>query len=153
MSLRRWPVPLVALLLVVGGCSPPGDAGQDDAVAELRAELAARSETETALSARVEALESQLDGLRGDRSADERLERTDASLRSLAESIAALDERLEREVRARETVAEDAATAASDLRATLADLQGRLDQAQGETDELRTLYATLRDRVDRMQQG
>ncbi|MFA9428973.1 hypothetical protein [Egicoccus sp. AB-alg2] len=148
-ALRRS---VLALAVVLGAVACSADAAEQDPVlAEIRSELAARSQAETALVERVEELEARLERVTSDRSTAQRLGDVDEQLSSLSDAVTALDERLASEAEARDAVAEEAAGASADLRRSLTDLQGRLDQLQGETDELRTLYGTLRDRVDRQQ--
>lgn len=145
----------LTLLLVLGaaGCQSPDDGVDPAVVEELQAELAARAQAEADLLERVESLETQVDRVTNDRSATQQLRELDSQLSALSETVASMDERFTTEGEARQAVADEAEAAAADLRSTLADLQGRVDQLQGETDELRTLYQTLRERVDRMQQG
>ena len=146
---------VLALALVLGAAACSGDTPEeaDTAVDDLRAELAARAEVESALIERVEELETQLERMASDRTATQRLSDLDGQVDALSETLTSLDERFVAEEQARAAVGEEAAGAAADLRNSLADLRGRMDQLQGETDELRTLYQTLRERVDRMQQG
>jgi len=150
MSTLRSSVVALALVAGAAACSNAPD-GDDPVLAELRTELAARSQAESALADRVEELESRLDRLTSDRSTAERLGGLDEQLATLADAVTDLDERLRTEAQTREAQAEEAAEAAGDLRRSLTDVRGGIDQLQGEADELRTLYETLRDRVDRLQ--
>jgi predicted RNase H-like nuclease (RuvC/YqgF family) len=149
---RSHPRSLLLAAVVAVGLS--ACAQQDDEqVEELRAELVARTEAESALTERLDALEEELAALGADVSTVTRLDELEDHLTRVESSLTVLDDQVADEAAARRSATEDAEAAASDLRSTLASLQEAVDALRGETDELRVLYETLRDRLDRQQRG
>jgi chromosome segregation ATPase len=149
---RSLPRSLLLAAVVAVGLS--ACAQQDDEqVEELRAQLVARTEAESALAERLDALEEELAALGADVTTVTRLDDLEDHLARVESSLTVLDDQVADEAAARRSATEDAEAAASDLRSSLASLQEAVDALRGETDELRVLYETLRDRLDRQQRG
>lgn len=141
-------IPFLLAGLLLAGC---GDDGGEELEA-LRDEVEARKAVETDLQERVDVLEARLDEQEGDdpdvldrlEEITEQLDELDAATDGLEDGVAA-----QRDARAE--LRQELEGAAADLRSGLADAQGEIDALQGEVSELRTLYETLRDRLDEQQ--
>ncbi len=159
-----WPRLLVVALaaLVLGACT--GDDADADDVAQLRSEVTALREERSNTIDRIERLEelaAELDAATDelaeatatddeDGSLDERLRETHDDLERLEGSLAELDQEVDGATGA---LRDELDSVQSSLRDDLDTAQGSIEQLRGEIDELRTLYTTLRDRLDRLQVG
>jgi chromosome segregation ATPase len=140
---------------LVTACS--GDPGvSPEELAAVQRDLDAQQATQRELDDRLAELEARIEqGAGRDELAriDDRLEELAAAVDEVADATVVLDAGLEAERAATQTRLEDAEAASSDLRSGLAAVRDAADALEGELEELTTLYATLRDRLDRLQRG
>jgi chromosome segregation ATPase len=162
MRARMRSVPTVLALLGLAASAPlvvacDGDAGvSPEEFAAVQRDLAAQQTTQQELEDRIAELEARLDqGPGRDELAriDDRLTELTTAIDEVADATVVLDAALEAERAATQTRLEDAEAAGSDLRSGLATVRDTTDALEGELEELTTLYATLRDRLDRLQRG
>lgn len=141
------PLVLLAVPALMAGCSN-GEAAE---------RIAQEQEAREALEARVDELESQLDDALDEDDEElasaRALSSVEDDVASAAERLDTVQERLDEADQDRAALREDYEGATGDLRSTLADAQERLDALEGEASQLRTLYETLRDRLDEQQRG
>jgi chromosome segregation ATPase len=142
---------LVATLVVAAVSCGPSPATDGAELAALREEIAALRADEQVVLGRIEALEAELEGLR-EPAADPERERFEGALDDLDLALADLRAAVAAETAARTELGEDLDGRSRDLRASVTRMQGAVDDLAGQVDELRTLYTTLRDRIDRLQQ-
>lgn len=150
----RLSVVVAALAAAAVAC---GDASARDAeVDALAAQLADQDQAQTQLEERLDALEGTIGRLGTDRTAENTARHVaslDEDVSRIVDAVTVLEATIDAEAGDRRGLSDDLEAAAADLRRSVAALQGSVDEVQGEVEELRTLYTTLRDRLDRLQRG
>jgi len=151
------PVRVVVAAAVAAGAAACGDVDAREAeIADLRAQLAQHVGAQAALEDRFDELDGAIERLASDRRADQtavHVATMDEDLSRVIDALTVIEATLDAEVDDRDAFEEEASTAAADLRRSVTTLQGSVDEVKGELEELQTLYATLRDRLDRLQRG
>lgn len=147
---------VVAAALAAGALACGDTSARDAEVDALAAQLADQGQSQAQLAARLDDFEGAIARLDADRTGEDTASHVaslDEDVSRVIDALTVLEATIDAEAGDRRALSDDLEAAAADLRRSVAALQGSVDEVQGEVEELRTLYTTLRDRLDRLQRG